>query len=79
MFNNLRNYFFDDNYVINIYEGYFHICNYTKVNHLSDKEVVISINNFKINIKGKDFLVSKMLDNEILIKGSITDMRFIYE
>ena len=79
MFNNLKNYFVDNNYVINIYENYFHIYKFTKINHLSDDEIIIEINNFKVIIKGKDFLVSKMLDNEILIKGSISDMRFVYE
>ncbi len=79
MFNNLKNYFKDQNYVINLYEDYFHIYNYSMINQLSDEQVVITIKNFKLVIKGKNFLVNKMLDQEILIKGQVTDLRFIYE
>ena len=34
---------------------------------------------FKININGTDLFITKMLPNEILIKGNIVKVEFSYE
>ena len=48
-----------------------HIINFTKILSLEEKRVSILINNKRIIFKGEDFVLKKLLDNEVLIKGVV--------
>lgn len=48
-----------------------HIINYTKVLSLEEKRVSILVHNKRIVFKGDNFILKKMLDNEVLIRGVV--------
>ena len=79
MIDNIKNYLYDKNYFINIYDDYIHIFNYQRLNDFREDKVILKMDNFTIIIKGNNFLVTKMLENEILIKGDIASLEKIYE
>ena len=76
---NLINFLYDKNYFINIYDEYIHIFNYRELISLSSKKIILKMESFKININGTDLFITKMLPNEILIKGNIVKVEFSYE
>ena len=76
---NLINFLYDKNYFINIYDEYIHIFNYRELISLSSKKIILKMESFKININGTDLFITKMLPNEILIKGNIVKVGFSYE
>lgn len=76
---NLINFLYDKNYFINIYDEYIHIFNYRELISLSSKKIILKMESFKININGTDLFITKMLPNEILIKGIISKVEFSYE
>ncbi len=76
---NLINFLYDKNYFINIYDEYIHIFNYQELISLSSKKIILKMESFKININGTDLFITKMLPNEILIKGNIVKVEFSYE
>lgn len=76
---NLINFLYDKNYFINIYDEYIHIFNYQELISLSSKKIILKMESFKININGTDLFITKMLPNEILIKGIISKVEFSYE
>ena len=76
---NLINFLYDKNYFINIYDEYIHIFNYRELISLSSKKIIVKMESFKININGTDLFITKMLPNEILIKGNIVKVEFSYE
>ncbi len=79
MKDNLINFLYDKNYFINIYDEYIHIFNYRELISLSSKKIILKMESFKININGTDLFITKMLPNEILIKGNIVKVEFSYE
>lgn len=76
---NLKNFLYDLNNFITIYENTLHVFNYSKLEKLSEKEIIININNKIVNISGHDLKIKQMTKQEILIKGNIVKVEFSYE
>ena len=68
---NIKSFLYDKNYFINIFENYIYVFNYLDLNHFSDKEISLKLENFNVDIIGKDLSIIKMMDKEILIEGYI--------
>lgn len=74
-----KNFLYDLENFITIYENNLHVFNYEKLDKLSDTEIVISINAKKIKIVGKDMKIKQMTKQELLINGTILKVEFLYE
>lgn len=68
---NIRSFLYDKDYFINIFEDYVYVFNYLDLNHFSDKEINLKMENFNVVIEGKDLSIVKMFEKEILIQGVI--------
>lgn len=77
--NNLINFLYDKNYFISIYEDYIHVFNYIELINISSDKIEFKINNFKLIIKGTNLVLTKMLKNEVLIKGKLKEIGINYE
>lgn len=76
---NLINFLYDKKYFINIYDNYIYVFNYEKLLTLTSVLIILKLDNFNIEIKGKDLVITKMMPKEILIKGKIKNVGFNYE
>lgn len=76
---NLINFLYDKKYCINIYDNYIYVFNYEKLITLTSLLIILKLDNFNIEIKGKDLVITKMMPKEILIKGKIKNVGFNYE
>ncbi len=74
-----KNFLYDLNDFITIYENNLHVFNYSKLNKLSDKEIVLTINNKKVLISGDNLKIKQMTKQELLINGKILKVEFTYE
>ena len=79
MKDNLINFLYDKNYFINIYDEYIHVFNYQELVSLSTEKIVLKLEEFKLNIMGSELFITKMLPNEVLIKGNVSKVEFSYE
>ncbi len=75
IFNDIRNFIDNNDFKIIIYNNLIDIINFNKIIDISTTSIKIKSNNL-INIIGKDLYIIKMLDNELLIKGIIKDIKF---
>ena len=75
----LINFLYDKNYFINIYEEYIHVFNYVELISLSSNKIILKLEKFKLIINGQKLFITKMIPNEILIKGNINSVEFLYE
>ena len=50
------------------------ISNYEKIEYLDNDKVIVKYEKGKINIKGEQLTVSKLLNQEILITGKIKEI-----
>ena len=76
---NLINFLYDKKYFINIYDNYIYVFNYEKLITLTSVLIILKLDNFNIEIKGKDLVITKMMPSEVLIKGKIKNIGFNYE
>ena len=74
-----KNFLYDLNDFITIYENTLHVFNYDKLNKMSDNEIILTIKGKKILINGENLKIKQMTKQELLIKGKILKVEFIYE
>lgn len=75
----LINFLYDKEYFISIYDTYIHVFNYKDLVSLTSKIIILKMNKFILEIKGEDLFITKMMPNEILIKGKIKNVGITYE
>ena len=68
---NFKNFLFDLEDFITIYENHLHVFNYKKLNKLSESEIVLSFNKMLVTINGVNLKIKQMTKQELLINGSI--------
>lgn len=75
----IKNIIKNTNYEINIKLNYIHIINYIKIEDISFNNIKVLLNNKTINIKGEKLIITKLDENEMLIKGIFKGIDFIDE
>lgn len=76
---NFKNFLFDLDNFITIYENTLHVFNYEILIKLSEKEIIIKILEKKLVITGYNLKIKQMTKQELLINGTILKVEFIYE
>lgn len=70
----INKYLEDNTYKITIFDKYINVNNYIEIKDFSSTEILIKHKNGITSIKGIDLRVNKMIDNEVLITGKITNI-----
>ena len=79
MFNQINNYINDKEFRFTIYENKIHILNFKRIISLEENRISFQGANQKIIIEGNHFIVSKLLDQEMLIMGVIQKLEVIHD
>lgn len=74
LINKIRNSFDEKKLKIIIFDKYINIMNYSIINDISNEKILI--NNKNIIIYGRDLKIIKLLDNELLIEGILTNLEY---
>lgn len=75
---NIKNFLYDFNDCISLYDGHIYIFNYSKLNKLSEKNIIVSFAKYKINVTGANLKIKKMTKQELLINGVFTRIDIEY-
>ena len=73
----LDNYLNDRKYSMIYKEGKLHIINYTEIVSFSSTLISIRYKDNVYHIEGSELVISRMMDNEILITGNIASVCFM--
>lgn len=76
---NFKNFLYDLENFITIYENNLHVFNYEKLEKLSNNEIIIKLNDKLVKIEGNNLKIRQMTKQELLINGRIMKVEFIYE
>ncbi len=76
MLNNIRNYVFDSTFKVTVLKGQIDILNYKEIDHFDDNKIIIRFSDGTLVINGNDLIITKLLDDEILINGKIKTIEF---
>lgn len=74
MFENLKSYVKDNDYLISLMDKKVHCYNYISINKITNNEVIIKFSKVKLLLEGKDFVLKKLDKNELLITGFISNI-----
>ena len=77
MLEKISNYVNDKEFRLTLYNDKIHIINYKKIISLENNYLSILCLNKKILVTGNNLILSKILDNELLIKGTINNIEVI--
>ena len=77
MSNFISNYINDKEFRFTVYDNKIHIINFNKIITLEDNYISLLSISKKINIKGLNLVLLKLVDDELLIKGSITSIEVL--
>ena len=79
MLNKVYEYVKDMEFRFTVYNNRIHIINYKKINSLNSDYILIESIDRKISIKGKNLVLNRLLDSEVLILGEVSHIEVIYE
>lgn len=74
LFNKLNNYINDSEYRVIIGNNYVNIVNYIKIIDFTSSAIRVENKYGKTIVNGSNLVISKMLDDEILIVGNINNI-----
>ena len=69
-----RNYLLDETFNMRILKNKINICNYESIGYLDNNLIIIKYTEGEIKIKGENLVVSKLLNDEILISGELKNI-----
>ena len=72
----IRSYIKEDEVKIMIINNKLNITNYIDIGHFDSNKIIVKLKEKNIIVKGEDLVVSKLLDNEILITGILKNIEF---
>lgn len=71
MFDIIRSYISKEDYYIIILDNGLYVKNYQKLIGINDNEIMMEINNKIYKIKGSNFILTKSINQEIMIRGKV--------
>ena len=74
-----KSYLNKEEYYIIIYSNFIYIYKYIDILKFTDTFISLKLEKFKLNINGKDLLITKLEKRELLIKGIINKVERVYE
>lgn len=74
--NGIRSYINDSDTKLTIFNNKINIVNYIDIGHFDNNKIVVKLKNKDIIIKGKELVVSKLINDEILITGEFNNIEF---
>lgn len=72
----IREYIFDHRFSLTLKNNTLDIVNYLEIISFSDDAITLKYEGGNIRISGKDLIISKLLDDELLIKGKVRSIEF---
>jgi|GEM_PF-3903718 len=80
MFQKLERRIFDRQYRLFLTEGFLNITNISKVLILEPTIILVAIGSIQIEIRGENLVLKQMMDDEILITGTVLQIvKKVYE
>ena len=74
MFNRIKEYIIDDEFRLTVLENRIYIINYLKIISLDDDRISFLTKKGRVIIKGSKLSLNKMLDDEVLIGGVVSNI-----
>ena len=72
----IKQYVLENEFKLIFLNNKLNVINYGNIDHFDNNKIIISYDNNVVVVKGMDLVVSKLLNQEILIEGKINNIEF---
>lgn len=72
----IKSYFLESELKVTYFQNKVNIVNYESIGHFDSNKIIVRKSNGSIIINGTNLVVSKLLNDEILIDGKISNIEF---
>ena len=79
IYKNIKNFLYDENALISLFNEYIYIYNYQEILTLSETDALIKLDQKIIHLIGDDFKIKSMLPKELQLFGTIRKIEITYE
>ena len=69
-----RSFLLEDEFSMNVNKNKVEISNYIEIGHFDTNKIIVKYEKGSIVINGKDLIISRLMNDSILIKGSINNI-----
>ena len=76
VFTNLKNYILENDFKMIIFDKKVDSVNYDEIDHFDDNKIIIRNKEKIVIIKGEELVISKLLEDEMLIFGKVNGIEF---
>lgn len=76
LIDNFRSYLLEDTFSVNVYKNKVDIINYTSIGQIEGDKITVRYDGGTLSIKGQKLVVSRLLNDEILVTGIIKNIEF---
>lgn len=73
----MKSFLLDQDYYIDIFKDCIHVFNYVDIIKLEAQKIILTMDEFTLEIKGSNLVVKRLEKKEILIKGIIEGVNLI--
>ena len=77
IYKTIKNFLLDQEYFIDLWQENIHIYGFKKIDVLQENRAVFVLEKFTLEILGNNFRVLKLTNKEILLQGSLKEMRIL--
>lgn len=79
MFDKIREYIKDDEFRFTVFENRIHIINYSEILSLETERISFRMEEKRFVIKGNNLVLNRLLENEVLIMGTVFSIEVFYD
>ena len=76
IFDDIKTYIKEDETKIVVINNKINIVNYNDIGHFDSNKIIVKTKDKELIIRGSDLVVSKLMNNEILITGNFNKIEF---
>lgn len=76
MFTKIKNYILENEFKILFLPNKINIVNYIDIDHFDSNKIIIKYDKGLVIINGEELIISKLLQDEILIMGKVNKLEF---
>lgn len=74
--NRMRDFLLPEEFEVHMYHNKIHIMNFTTIGEISSEKIIVRYQEGTIIIKGENLVMSKLLHEEVLIRGVLKTVEF---
>lgn len=79
MLNRLKEYINDNEFRLTVFSDRVHVMNFLNIVSLEEERISFLTNKGRVIIKGKNLCLNKLLDDEVLISGTIMNIEVDFD